>query len=156
MKRLGDELRNELGRFVPDTRMVDLVAAWPDAVGPEIARNAWPARFARDGTLHVAAASSAWAFELGQLERTVLERLGAHLGASAPTRVRFAVGPLPEARPEDQSAPRAQAAVPGPTEAKEALDIASSIESEELREAAAKAAARGLAAARGRPTGLVD
>ena len=29
-----------------------------------IAANAWPARIARDGTLHVATSSSAWAFEL--------------------------------------------------------------------------------------------
>ena len=33
--------------------MADLVARWPEAVGRGIARNAWPARIARDGTLHV-------------------------------------------------------------------------------------------------------
>ena len=36
--------------------MTELVAAWPDAVGETVAANAWPARLARDGTLHVHAA----------------------------------------------------------------------------------------------------
>ena len=32
-----------------------------------IARNAWPLRIGRDGTLHVAAASATWAFELDRM-----------------------------------------------------------------------------------------
>ena len=43
--------------------MGETVAAWPSAVGEEIARNAWPARFARDGTLIVNTRDSVWAFE---------------------------------------------------------------------------------------------
>ncbi len=45
--------------------MGDVLAAWEDAVGPEIARNAWPARFQRDGTLIVHCQDAIWAFELG-------------------------------------------------------------------------------------------
>ena len=45
-----------------------------------VAANAWPARIARDGTLHVNTSSSAWAFELGQLAPTILERLSEKLG----------------------------------------------------------------------------
>ena len=64
IERIGNEVERELGRFGPAAGMAELLRAWPDAVGEEIARNAWPARIARDGTLHVATSSSAWAFEL--------------------------------------------------------------------------------------------
>ena len=64
-ERIGDDVRRELGQLGPGGAIADVVAAWPEAVGDSIARNAWPARIARDGTLHVATSSSAWAFELG-------------------------------------------------------------------------------------------
>ena len=76
--------------------MPEVLAAWPEAVGPMVAANAWPARIARDGTLHVNTSSSAWAFELGQLAPEILERLSEKLGESAPKALRFAVGHLPE------------------------------------------------------------
>ena len=53
MDRVGADVERELGRFGPASGMAPLVEVWPEAVGPEIARNAWPARLARDGTLHV-------------------------------------------------------------------------------------------------------
>ena len=59
MERIGAAVRKELGRFGTAGAMTDVVAAWPGAVGETIAANAWPARLARDGTLHVAASSSA-------------------------------------------------------------------------------------------------
>ena len=58
MERIGPEVRRELDRFGGVGRMSDLVAAWPAAVGETVAANAWPARLARDGTLHVNAGSS--------------------------------------------------------------------------------------------------
>ena len=64
---IGEEVRRELGRFGPGGAMAEIVAAWPVAVAAAIAANAWPARIARDGTLHVATSSSAWAFELTHL-----------------------------------------------------------------------------------------
>ncbi|MDX6512763.1 MAG: Dna[CI] antecedent, DciA, partial [Gaiellaceae bacterium] len=93
---IGESVRSELARFGPAAGMADLVAAWPGAVGEAIAGNAWPARVGRDGTLYVHAASSAWAFELGQLEPTIRERLRDALGEAAPPKLRFAVGNLPE------------------------------------------------------------
>ena len=87
MERIGGAVRSELGRFGTAGAMADLVAAWPGAVGDAVATNAWPARFARDGTLHVAASSSAWAFELGQLESEILARLKDALGKAAPSRL---------------------------------------------------------------------
>ena len=75
VERLDREIRGELSRFGPQGGMPELLAAWPDAVGPMVAANAWPARIARDGTLHVNTSSSTWAFELGQLAPTILEEL---------------------------------------------------------------------------------
>ena len=49
MDRVGDAVDRELGRFGPASGMAPVVEAWPLAVGPEIARNAWPARH-RDET----------------------------------------------------------------------------------------------------------
>ena len=66
MDPLADEIRAELARFGPQAGMAELVERWPAVVGPAIARNAWPARISKDGTVQVAAADSVWAYELGQ------------------------------------------------------------------------------------------
>ena len=66
MEPIGDDLKRELGRFGPQGGIGDTVAAWPGAVGPEIARNAWPARFQRDGALVIHTRDSVWGFELTQ------------------------------------------------------------------------------------------
>ena len=158
-ERIGEDVRRELARFGPAGAMGEIVAAWPDAVGPAIAANAWPARVARDGTLHVAARSSVWAFELTQLEGQVRERLSAALGSEAPPRLRYAVGRVPdrheavEDRAEGETSPNT-----GPSSATEmelaaGREIAASIENDELRSLVAKAAAASLALARGRAAG---
>ncbi len=147
MERIGDEVRRELGRFGSTGQMADLVAGWPGAVGETVASNAWPARLARDGTLHVAAASSTWAFELQQLEPEIAERLRATLGEAAPTRLRFAPGPLPElphAVPETSRKPPPE---PSAEQAHEAHELAATIASEELRKSVEKAARMSLARA---------
>jgi hypothetical protein len=147
MDRIGDDVTRELGRFGPASGLAPLVEAWPAAVGPEIARNAWPGRIARDGTLHVATSSSAWAFELTQLAGEVTTRLREALGEDAPARLRFAPGPLPE-----QPVPASSSAPPPPLEpslehAREARSWAAGIESEELRKTVEKAARASLARA---------
>src|SRR5215471_2530286 len=107
--------------------MDELVRAWPHAVGPAIADNAWPARVGRDGTLHVAARSSTWAFELTQLEAGIRERLAEALGDAAPRRLRFAPGRLPErGREPEEAAPQAPAE-PTDKEHDQAAAIASTI-----------------------------
>jgi hypothetical protein len=125
--------------------MADIVEAWPGAVGEGIARNAWPARVARDGTLHVATSSSAWAFELAHLAPELLRRLGELLGESAPKGLKFALGRLPE--PAAQGGSEAPRPVPRPTPAERAAasEIAAEIDNEELRELVARAAAASLA-----------
>jgi hypothetical protein len=148
-ERIGDGIQRELRRFGPESGLGEVVAAWPEAVGPGIAANAWPARIARDGTLHVATGSSPWAFELTQLADSILARLQEHLPEHCPSAIRFAVGPLPEAGADSETT--SSDSVPRPNrEAREAGErIAQEIGGEGLREAVAKAAAASLAARRG-------
>jgi hypothetical protein len=144
LESLGPELRRELTRLGPGGAIADVVAAWPAAVGPAIAANAWPARVARDGTLHVATSSSAWAFELTQLESTVRARLREGLGDAVPARLRFAPGRLPA--PGEESVESSQRTVPTPSRRVRAAaeEIAASIDDPDLREAVARAAAASL------------
>jgi hypothetical protein len=148
MERLDAEVRRELGRFGPiegDTAAI--ARAWPAAVGETVARNAWPARIARDGTLLVHTASSTWAFELGRLAETILAQLRSELGNTTPRALKFAVGPLPEAPAE--AAERRASAVPESTAGHraEAAELAAGIEDEELRRLVARAAAASLSQA---------
>jgi hypothetical protein len=147
MERIGGEVKRELSRFGVAGPMTELVAAWPDAVGETVAANAWPARLARDGTLHVNAASSTWAFELQQLETEIAGRLRAAVQEAAPARLRFAAGPLPELpTPFSEDAHRPP---PEPTleQSREARNLAAAIASEDRRKSVEKAARMSLARA---------
>ena len=147
MDRIGEGARRELGRFGTAGAMADVVTAWPAAVGETIAANAWPARFARDGTLHVATSSSAWAFELTHLASEVAARLRTELGASAPERLRFAPGPLPETGAPAPDRASVQPLEPTLDQARQARSWAAGIEAEELRKTVEKAARSSLARA---------
>jgi hypothetical protein len=144
-ERIGDDVKRQLGRFGPAGAMAEIVRAWPEAVGDNIARNAWPARVARDGTLHVNTSSSAWAFELGLLEQQITERLREALGRDAPKGLRFAPGRLPEPARETPTRAPAPRPQPSPEERLEAERLAAPIEDENLRKLVAKAAAASLA-----------
>ena len=147
MERIGDGVARTLADLGPGSAMVDIVRAWPGAVGDAVARHAWPARMARDGTLHVATSSSTWSLELTLLQATMLERLGAALGDAAPTRLRFAPGLVPDLRtPQDAAAP-ASALEPGAGDRLRAAELTAGIEDPELRDAVARAAAASLARA---------
>jgi hypothetical protein len=150
MERLGDDVRRALAATgAPEAGpLTAIVEAWPDAVGDAIARAAWPARLARDGTLHVATVSSTWSFELGRLAPEIAARLVAALGDDAPTALRFAPGRVPE--PPAPIPPERPRAGPEPTAAEraEAAELVSQIADAELRELAARAAAASLAAGR--------
>jgi hypothetical protein len=148
MDRLGDSLDRELRRFGQAGQMPAVVSAWPAAVGEEVARNAWPARISRDGVLHVSTSSSAWAFELTQLAAVVLEQLTARLDEQPPKGLRFAPGHLPEPAAEASETSRTGPVEPAPEDVADALELASSITDEELRERVARAAALSLQAAR--------
>ncbi len=134
-------------RFGGPADLGDICARWPDAVGEGIARNAWPARIGRDGTLHVNTSDSVWAFELAQRAADIATRLEV-------SAVRFAPGPLAESPPEeDAESPARARPVPSREELRAAAEIASSIEDEKLRESVEKAVS--LSLARGRSDRLI-
>ena len=138
---IGGSIARELGRFGPPGGLEPIVEAWPTAVGAEIARNAWPARLARDGTLHVHTQDSIWAFEL----TSRADEIRVRLGELAPPRLAFAAGPLPEAGKPDVE--RSQAEAPHATQRQRAQAdaIAEHIRDAELREIVARTIAASLA-----------
>jgi hypothetical protein len=146
--RLGDDIRRELGRFGPQGALGDILAAWSAAVGETIARNACPARVARDGTLHVAVSSSAWAFELTQLAPTIVERLRSALGAGCPPALRFAPGPLPQTAAPGGLVAQSHKVEPEAEERAAAAALVAGIDDDALRSLVARAAAASLARTR--------
>jgi hypothetical protein len=147
MERIGSDVERELGRFDGAGAMPRIVAVWPAAVGGEVARNAWPARVARDGTLHVNTSSSVWAFELGHLAPRILERLAAELGEQAPESLRFVQGHLPEPATQGVQETSHARVEPDPGALEAAASLAASIDGEELRKTVEKAAALSLSRA---------
>ena len=141
MEPLGDELKRELGRFGPQGGIGDAVAAWPAAVGPEIARNAWPARFQRDGTLVIHARDAVWAFELTQRAAEISPRL-----PSSPP-LKFVPGAVPEPSVAAPESPSPEPPHATSEQAAQADRWAAGIEDEELRELVAGAARASLARA---------
>jgi hypothetical protein len=123
--------------------MGEAVAAWEAAVGPEIARNAWPARFQRDGTLIVHTRDSVWGFELQNRAGEISPRLP---GKPA---LKFVPGPLPETGSEP--APAIPEGSPPATleQRTQAAKWASEIDDPELRKVVEKAARSSLARASG-------
>jgi hypothetical protein len=121
--------------------MGDVLTAWEPAVGLEIARNAQPARFQRDGTLIVHCKDAIWAFELGHRAAEIAGRLP---GTPA---LKFVPGPLPEpgAAP---ATPTSRGPRPASVEERsQAAEWAAAIEDETLRDLVARAAAASLARA---------
>jgi hypothetical protein len=144
MERIGRNVEKQLGRFDARGAMPRIVAAWPAVVGEEVARNSWPARVARDGTLLVHTSSSVWAFELGTLAPRILERLRTELGDVAPAALRFAQGHLPEPAPETRDEPDREVHEVSPEVAEQAAELAAGIADEELRKRVERAASLGL------------
>jgi hypothetical protein len=133
----------ELARFGAVPGLAALVEAWPEAVGPEIAGNAWPARLTRDGTLVVHTSSAAWAFELGQLE----PRIRSLLPERGLRKLRFLVGPLPEPTSSPADARRRAPAEPSALELEAGAALAAAIHDDNLRKIVSKTAALSLARA---------
>ncbi len=150
MERLGGQIERELSRITPlgVGNMVAILRAWPAAVGEENARRAWPARLGRDGTLHVHAADSVWAFQLGMLAPTILEHLREHLGDATPPTLRFVPGPIPEPAATEALEATSRALSPCAEDAALAAELTIGIENEELRALVARAAAASLARGR--------
>ena|SRR5436190_1111039 len=137
MKNLGEDVKRQLERFGPVAGMPELLEAWPGTVGETIARNAWPARIARDGTVHVNTADSIWAFELTSRASEIAARLGV-------AQIRFAPGRLPDASAETARATEKPPARPSEEQLREGERLAATIEDENLRKIVARAAAASL------------
>ncbi len=146
MERIGNEIERSLRRSGDGQAfaLAEITTAWPLAVGPAIARNAWPLRIARDGTLHVATSSSTWAFELERMASELRERLSAIAGEHAPGRLRFRPGPVPEHGAESAPAAEKRTFRPTPEAAAAAASAAAEIEDPDLRELVARAARASL------------
>ena len=141
MERLGDLLKRELGRHGAQAGIGEAVAAWPAAVGEEIARNAWPARFTRDGTLIVHTRDSVWAFELTQRAAEIGERLSTKA-------VKFVPGPIPDRDAElTQATPQGSPPSPTPEQVALAAEWSAQIDDEDLRKVVQTAIESGLAKA---------
>jgi hypothetical protein len=149
MERLDGSVRRALrSSGVPDAGLLAQVTrAWPEAVGPAVARAAWPQRLGRDGTLHVTTVSSTWAFELGRMEAEVRAKLAASLGDATPPAIRFATGLVPSPPADDERVPEPLA--PTPDERSAAAALAAEIEDPKLRAAVREAVAASLARGRG-------
>jgi hypothetical protein len=152
MERLGAHVERELSRsgsrdVLP---LAALTSAWPDIVGDAIARNAWPLRIARDGTLHVATTSATWAHELAFLGDEIAERLRGRLGTAEPVRLKCAPGPTPETARPPESPPQARPSADAmPADVVYAANTAAAaIDDPELRELVARAARASLVRAR--------
>jgi hypothetical protein len=149
MERIGRDVERELSRSGGGQALAlsEITSAWPGVVGETIARNAWPLRLGRDGTLHVATTSATWAFELDRLGPEVRERLAATLGTAAPSKLRFRTGPVPEPG-ASEAAPPAVPPPPVDDTSEAATEIASAvseIEDPELRDIVSRAARASLA-----------
>ena len=151
IERIGREVERELARggsrdAIP---LAALTAEWPAVVGDAIARHAWPLRIARDGTLHVATSSATWANELGFLTEEIVRRLALRLGEDAPTRLKCAVGPVPESAAPSEQQETVGAALEVPAAISEEADsAAAAIGDPDLRELVARAARASLLKAR--------
>src|SRR5262249_34909071 len=98
-------------------------------------RQAWPARIARDGTVHVNTTDSVWAFELAQRAGEIATRLGV-------PGIRFGPGPVPEPALERTAATPLE---PTAEEVERACLLAAPITGEELRESVQRAVSSHLA-----------
>ena len=130
MEPVGEGIREELRRLGADSSAApDQNDAWLAAVGPDIARNAWPARTQADGTLVVHVRDAIWGFELTQQAEEIRTRIPGR------PRLKFVPGPLPEEAPAELPAPPPEAT---PEQAREAEAIAAGILDPDLRESVAK------------------
>ena len=138
-ERLAASLASELTRLGGEGNALDATRAWEATVGPDVARNAWPARVKRDGTLVVHARTSVWAFELTQMAEDIRMRL-----EPQPAAIRFVVGRVPEpaGRPPDELP--TPVSDPDPAALEMARSLVADVASREVREALQRAASLGL------------
>jgi predicted nucleic acid-binding Zn ribbon protein len=77
-----------LQRVAPKTPLATIQAAWPAAVGEQLAAVATPVS-ERNGTLTIECTEAVWVQELDLMQDTLLERLRDAVGDQAPRALRF-------------------------------------------------------------------
>jgi hypothetical protein len=143
MKPAGEtpDLARQIFGRTPEHTVALLRAAWPAAVGPELARRTEV--LALDGrTLRVRVPDKRWMSVLHRMRRDILDRLRRTAGSLAPTGLGFHEG-APTTEPERTAPvthPDAEEA-PAPAALREAAAV---IEDDELRERFMATAARYL------------
>lgn len=80
---IGEILQNimqqKTGKRAPAIRQIALWENWDKAVGPSIAKQAWPLSF-RAGTLFVGTANPSWLVELQYRKHMLIEKLNQAVG----------------------------------------------------------------------------
>jgi len=87
---IQDAMRNlvrELG-IAPKMAQYDVIAAWPDVVGPQIARVTEPQRM-ENGVLYVSVTTSTWRAELSMKRLDLIEKMNVHVGTHVLNDIRF-------------------------------------------------------------------
>jgi predicted nucleic acid-binding Zn ribbon protein len=97
MRRPPQELRVVLGRvqerLAPPDRLAAVQQHWLEAVGEQVAEEAWP-DFERDGVVTVRCRSAVWAAELTLLEEALLGQLNNRLPRERQARaLKFTAAP---------------------------------------------------------------
>jgi hypothetical protein len=142
------DLAKQLFGASPERTLLLMRAAWPVAVGPELARRT--EIVALDGSvLRVRVPDATWQRGLARMRGQIMSRLREIAGAAAPRSLGFVLGPVsapPAGEPGDALRPHAVSRVPAPSRAVSAqiVSAAQAIPDEELRESFLAAAGRYL------------
>jgi len=80
-------LVKDLG-IAPKMAQYDVIAAWPDVVGPQIARVTDPERM-ENGILYVAVSTAPWRAELAMKRLDLIEKLNKRIGTRVLNDIRF-------------------------------------------------------------------
>lgn len=72
----------------PKMAQYDVIAAWPEVVGPQIARVTDPERM-ENGILYVAVKTAPWRAELAMKRLDLIEKLNTRIGTRVLNDIRF-------------------------------------------------------------------
>jgi hypothetical protein len=140
----GPDLAAQLFGASPERALVLMRAAWPVAVGPELARRTEVV--ALDGSvLRVRVPDATWQRGLARMRGEIVRRLREIAGGAAPRSLGFVLGPLSGPQPSEaaSAAPPVPPSPPAPAPA-QVRAAAETIVDPELRESFLAAAARYL------------
>ena len=146
MRRLADaSLARRLFGAVPFRTLALVRAAWPRAVGRDLARRTEVIAL-EAATLRVRVPDARWRKELHRMQPDILARLREIVGDLAPRRLGFVEGPV--APPPSQEAARAASSTP-PAAPPEVVAGASVLDDAEMRRHFIEVAARYLDRSKG-------